>query len=637
MQDIKVDKKDQAIESALGLWDFDRAYNLYKENIVQDSAHLQMDFCVFLNDSGKIDELLSFINRYSKSSANILECPSFWNNVKLNWESEIVSIQTYMTADTITLYKKMQLNQKINPNFLLNSFIKNNTLTADIAFDIMENCIKNTNNKTVRNYFLKTTLQYFCSTDARKQQDFFTPINPSSFITFLRLVDEEKSPGANLCYEETLIHYRNILLQQCESMSHVIPKLDNKQKPHVRYKKFAICLYGILRGDYKATLEDIITNLAIPLNADVFLFTWDMHQIWPGLCGWANWVMRMLEPALCEVVPFEVSYHSYFPKLLPNVYQKLDSEYSVPLDVSIIRDLQSQYSCFKHYEIVNQEQTQYEGKEMGGGYHLYYGIHRSIEVMKQYEILHNITYDFIFTFRSDGDIRYIKKDMGQALEELQTCRPNEIFDTLGDGGNDNITMYGPREVMFALGSLYTFMKELNIKAYKDMKYNNHIMSFLYLTMCGVTRNKVASIEQQYGMGNKCQKGMSFPDVEQELLLDIKTLQQQSAVNQFKLQSFIDTFAVLKRVYPNNYLEKYEVNRKAIYRDPIREVSLQIAANNWCVGEEEKRYISPQGLKSLFKVIRLIGKYFPNARVRRQARNFIGFFNFLYRKVYGKSL
>lgn len=637
MQHTNLNEVSITIESALESWDFDKVYSLYKENITQDSSELKMDFCVFLHDIGKLDELLQFIKADSKNNSDTLQCPQFWDNAKLNWGGVggIALTQTHIEADTATLYEDFKLKQKVSPNFLLNRFIVDDALTADIAFCIMQNYMKDTDNKIIQNYFLKNTLQYFYKADIAKQQDFFTPAIPSSFIIFLKLINEEKSNGAAQCYKECIEHYRNILLQQCKDLSHLIPQIT--AKPHTEYKRFAICLYGILRGDYKATLEDIITNLAIPLNADVFLFTWDTYQIWPGLCGWGNWVLRMLDPALYEVVPFEISYRSHFPKLFPNVFQKINSEYNVALDINDIKDLQSKYPCLKTYETINQEQTQYEGKELGGGYHLYYGIHRAIEVMRQHERSHNITYDFIFTLRSDGDIQYKEGNREQILQDLQTCKSNEIFDALTDDGNNNITIYGPRDVMLALGSLYNFIKALQVETYKDIRYNNHNMSFLYLTMCGVVKNKTALIDQQYGLGNKSQKGMLFPDIQQELLLDIETLQQTYAVNSIKLQSFIEAFEILKKVYPNTHLNKDLITQKINHMDPIREIGLQKAGYSWYVSEEESRYIPPQDLKPLFKVIKFMGKYFPNAKVRRQARHFTDFFNFLYKKVYGKHL
>ena len=79
------DVVDRSIKSALESWDFDKAYSLYKENITQDSSELKMDFCVFLHDIGKLDELLQFIKADSKNNSDALQCPQFWDNAKLNW------------------------------------------------------------------------------------------------------------------------------------------------------------------------------------------------------------------------------------------------------------------------------------------------------------------------------------------------------------------------------------------------------------------------------------------------------------------------------------------------------------------------------------------------------------------------
>ncbi|MDY4399481.1 hypothetical protein [Helicobacter bilis] len=631
MQHTKTNKINEDVESALESWDFDKAYTLYKDNITQDSSELKMDFCVFLHDIGKFDELLQFIKADSKNNSDALQCPQFWDNAKLNWGGGGVALtQTHIEADTATLYENFQLKQKINPNFLLNRFIAVDALTADIAFCIMQNYMKDTDNKIIRNYFLKNTLQYFYKADIAKQQDFFTPVSPPSFTIFLKLINEERSIGAAQCYRECIGHYRNILLQQCKDLSHLIPQIT--AKPHTEYKKFAICLYGILRGDYIATLEDIITNLAIPLNADVFLFTWDMQQVWPGLCGWTNWVMRMLEPTLHDEIPDEIAYHLNFHEFFPNTYKKLNTEYLAKLDKGDLESLQKKYPCFKHCEIVNQDSTDYEGKTRGGAYHFYYGIYRIIEMMKQYEVAHNITYDFIFTLRNDGDIKYHQNDREATLQELQECESNEIFDTL-DIGASNISIYGPRDVMLSLASLYNFLTILPDRIFPDKCFNNHVVTFVYLTMCGVVKNRDSHIEQQYARGNKCQMGMSFPDIRQELQLDLNEITRLKMFNNHKIQSFTEAFEKIRDKHPFKDVERFiakEVNLRKNER-------LKNIAWRWYVAEEENRYIPPQDLKPLFKVIKFMGKYFPNAKVRRQARRFTDFFNFLYKKVYGKHL
>ena len=62
--------------------------------------------------------------------------------------------------------------------------------------------------------------------------------------------------------------------------------------------------------------------------------------------------------------------------------------------------------------------------------------------------------------------------------------------------------------------------------------------------------------------------MLFPDIQQELLLDIETLQQTYAVNSIKLQSFIEAFEILKKVYPNTHLNKDLITQKINHMNPI---------------------------------------------------------------------
>lgn len=561
-----------------------------------------------------------------------LPCPNFWNPKILDWHEFYEMLYNCKTNDKAFLYSSMQIQQQsTNANFILNEFIKDDSLTAEIAFNIMENCIKTTNNALIKNYFLKTTLQYFYSAESNKQHDFFIPKSTfMPFAHFLYLFAWENSAGSYKCYQECIRHYRGILLQGQREISKHLTTITNKH--NAGYKKFAICLYGILRGDYKATLEDIITNLAIPLNADVFLFTWDMCQVWSGLCGWTNWVMRMLDPSLHSEIPDEIAYHLMFHENFPNVYRKINTEYLAPLDSKDIENLQKKYPCLKHYEIVNQDKTHYEGKDRGGGYHLCYGIHRAVELMKDYEKLHNIEYDFIFTLRSDGDIQYANNDKTLALQEIQKCNNNEIFDTLSIGAS-NISIYGPRDVMLALASLYNLLTILPKSIYHDIGYNNHITTFIYLTTCGVEKNLQSRIDQQYAMGNKCQKGMVFPDIQQELQIDLNELIKQKKFNTIKIHSFAKAFSKIGEKYPPK-------NMNHLIAKPVdlnKNERLKNMAWRWYVQQEEAQYISPQDLAAPIKILKLISRYFPNRNVRRSMRRLIGLFNFAYKKIYGENL
>ncbi|EQB2455642.1 hypothetical protein ACYHIW_001033 [Campylobacter upsaliensis] len=48
--------------------------------------------------------------------------------------------------------------------------------------------------------------------------------------------------------------------------------------------KIALCLSGALRYDYCEDLRHIVKNVATPLNADIFLFSWDEAYLW-AWCG----------------------------------------------------------------------------------------------------------------------------------------------------------------------------------------------------------------------------------------------------------------------------------------------------------------------------------------------------------------
>ncbi len=614
-------------------WDFDGAYSLYMEN--KSTRELQKDLVNFLHDTGNIESLYEIVlnDGYTNNhdAYELLE----WNGETLTKEQLLNELRFHLEHDKNVLYEKMLSAYYVNPNFLLRQFVSANALESITTFNIFNKYIGYTQNHVLKNFFLKQTIKYFCNTNYEKQTNFFLGNGEIEQFLWILMLSHENYLGNHEYYSLALERLYKVLLgQSSKTLINSLPKIE--YKPPKQYKKIAICLYGILRGDYMATLQDIIDNLAKPLNADVFLFTWDQYQIWPGLCGWSEWVERMVDAKAIDIhkIPDEIHYIVNFNKLFKNTYSKLETQYMVKLDINRLEQFKQENNNFKKYTLQNQAQSNYIGKDIGGGFNLYYGIHNVVEVMKEYERENGVTYDFMFTMRSDGDIDFINANPNQALQSIHTMANNEVCDTLYVGAA-NITIYGPRDVMCALSNLYMILGELPKHIFNLSV--NHTVTFLYLTMCGVKNNKNSLIFQKYAQGNKCQQGLYFPNIEQELKDDLAYIKKMALLNDIKIESCTKAINVIKNQFICNKehtgVEKIKNPSVVAKLERFNDIPWMIEITN----KENKMFVAPKDFLFILKLLKFLGKVFPNKKIRHKIRNFTRLFKFTYKKVYGIHL
>lgn len=74
MENSIAETSKQNIELALQSWDFEKAYNLYQQNLTES---LKMEFCLFLKDIGNIEALWCFLE--SNCNSNITPPPPHYH------------------------------------------------------------------------------------------------------------------------------------------------------------------------------------------------------------------------------------------------------------------------------------------------------------------------------------------------------------------------------------------------------------------------------------------------------------------------------------------------------------------------------------------------------------------------------
>ena len=106
--------------------------------------------------------------------------------------------------------------------------------------------------------------------------------------------------------------------------------------------RVALCISGAFRGDdFIDYLQDIIKEIAIPLNADTFISSWDSYKTWYGLGGLGvGWIRNWYSENLVKLAPQELVGDNFkFKRFCPNIYKILEKEVDKKITPRILQKL----------------------------------------------------------------------------------------------------------------------------------------------------------------------------------------------------------------------------------------------------------------------------------------------------------
>ena len=463
--------------------DFDMLRNILKNN---DS--LREQYLEFLYDIADFDELFTLIDEYRGLRVE---------HLKRLREEELEGVE-FLKDELIALYK-------------INLAIKNNNLTFDLAKKYFFK-IYLYPNLFSRFYGCNALLSFMLS----RQEDFrefFEPkmFRESPFTFFFFQALQNRSMGAGLLY-------RKLMEKFC----------DRAQGYNKRKKRVAVCTYGIFRGSYKDTLQDIIDNLAAPLDADVFIFSWDEYHVYPTLCGGLHWARRIFKNNIADIVPTFIETHETFSKEMPNTYKALQVEYFGKVDEEDFSKFASNNQRIKLYRFDNQLTL----KQQDVYTKLYTGMYRCVELMKEYERNNVFEYDYVVIARNDADV--IKP---LALEVLEKMGFDEVADGHFEMGTGQGMPYGKRAAVLALCNYLYEIPFLSLP--HGGTWENH-QAFFYYSQ--IMRLKNVNFERDLTIRNtKCLSGIKLPDIKESVKTDLEFMRKNgiSEENIAKCRDFFD--------------------------------------------------------------------------------------------------
>ena len=241
---------------------------------------------------------------------------------------------------------------------------------------------------------------------------------------------------------------------------------------------FAICISGALRGNYKKAFDSIYKNLVTPLNADVFIETWDNFYEWPGICS-GDFIQRIFGDDIFKKTPGCISNEKLFKEKMKCAYAKLSQPIVKKIDIAEINNLYS-----NAFISVNSEQKFTEdilvqmdtsGKFLPNQYRMFYLMYRANSNMHVYEKSTLKKYDVIVRVRPD--VFFEESPNIQQFYELQD---NEALIKSIHWGLDDVYFCAKSDTMDKIMCLWEKVVLCRkLSPFKTYKYRSHPLLTLW--------------------------------------------------------------------------------------------------------------------------------------------------------------
>lgn len=424
----------QVFKNALEYWDFHAAENRIKQLSINHFEQYFPEYCRFLADIGKLDSLYDLLveneSKFKLSKAFrdlpirlklLLESLNSPNNntiesviFKKALSNNIVGIVDFLNSSWKEgkIAKEFSHSQNMCLTFAFNKIIDHELLDVPLAEYFIEHLIDAKNISNIRKkYILKNIYDYF----VYRNIGFYTfRNNPQVFMRkkFLPIVNTFSNEIGGKLMQEKI--YESINRESDLS-------IESDTSP-----KIAVCISGMFRNNTIA-LDSIYKNLVAPLNADVFLHTWDKTQIFGGgeYIG-GNYLTRkfpktqLRQPAHLELSPYKM--RENFPHILSVVQTEITEKLYLDESKFIFTD-----KCVENEEeVINKynldERYMAVKRNSLNQIKMLYGIYKSFWLLKNYELKNNIKYDYVFRLRIDS---YIDKAFN--IQDLDCSDDLSVF------------------------------------------------------------------------------------------------------------------------------------------------------------------------------------------------------------------
>lgn len=500
---MNINNSYKEIFSSLKEWNFHKACQMH-EDILEYTHDFFSEYIKLLADFGKLDEIYNKFDRLGfifvenikedpkqKHPEAIGFCldfikqkfiPSKFSLIGADNNSKLLYLANKEDKKELAVYINNNAAAMINNhstaqdnmilNFAINGLISAEMLSHELGIKIITAFIENKNiNSWRKRYVISSILRYFYS----REDDLFFKLKEQHYNHLQKISFQLNAffneDGAKRLYQQ----FNNFII----SANNTDIKYPVSHKP-----KVAICISGMFRGSSLA-IESIKKNVAEPLNADIFIHSWDQWQPWPGICGGApdSWVWRLFGGDGKKLCPTILrSFHDFkrhFPMTASVIERPVFSEFTPSFMEAMISP--TSYKIDNELEFLNSLTPLLDSFSSRGNYNqakMFYGIYESTELMLKHERENNFEYDYVIRARPDCAIK--EKLTYSFLDNLQF---NELAtDMVLDCGPLDQFYISRKDVHLKVANLWkASITSESLSPFKSFpKYDAHALLFLWM-------------------------------------------------------------------------------------------------------------------------------------------------------------
>ncbi|MBZ7941143.1 hypothetical protein [Campylobacter molothri] len=514
---VEMGERKQNIEQYKQAWNFTQVEKIFDEYAIKDNMF--SEYIVFLFSIGKLKKALDKMKNYEGSFQCFgLSKFELMETIRIILEEKFEHLlsKTYkIKNDYIAAYMISNIIEQSDKMKYLND-----------VFSLLEKSILNSNDKILKAFCIKNLIDCFFPFNL-----FFQ--NNKIMILILNKLHEEflNTVGGNCYYDILSKKLKKIFINNM----------------HLRTKKkVAVCIFGAMRGDFIASLENLEQTIIKPLNADVFIFSWNKAYKWAGLGGNNCWIGKFFPDNVVNQCPSEIRTNQGLKSIIPEVFKSLSKEYFIDIKKS---DFKGIYNL-KKICLENPEKFEAKYKKTLNRSKMWYGIYRSYQLLCEYEKENNFKYDFIVATRPDRDHEGQLK-----IERLEVLNSNEILELQGFLGPAGEKFAGPRESMRLWMSIWEYA-QLNkgMSFFSDfpvLKISPHQLLHHWLVVNGIKCYPLYDKDFKLKDFNDslCIRGLKIPDIKQVLLKDLDRLKKDNVDLANSIEIFFKLLSSQKYIMP----------------------------------------------------------------------------------------
>ncbi|MGJ7475825.1 hypothetical protein ACSFEV_18945 [Pseudomonas fulva] len=522
-------------------WDFKGLISLYNESEL--ASHRKLEYCVLLADLGMLEELYHYItvqglynlkavaadpSTKPLARGDIKSLFTAYENEILPWfdRTQVKSFENSMlryalASDTSLLENYILTNinetldiQQPSKGLMYLSFALGRLLKKTSHPEIYVEVLKRLNSfksiSSIRKAYLTSLIARALIPNEKVL--FFPQLRYNDLHRLLAVIYSQKSrySGASDLYEQVSTSVRHQLVG-----GHSGKFLGSDVKP-----KVAVCISGMYRCGNVA-IDSICENIVNPLDADVFLHSWEVMQEWPGLGGAGDeWIMRTFRREIFEKCPEQLKSKAAFKSLFPRTFNKLDTPQTtgfstdrLPKQLKLTRHLIENEGQVSNAAGIPIDKLSSRGSTNQAK--MFYGIYKSHELVVEHEKANGFRYDYIVRCRPDVALR--NKLSIDVLDKLAKAEVGMEFSP--DWGPQDQVWYAQRSAALAMASLWTASVQAECLSpfprVNEMRAHNLILGWM-------TANHLQPAESPIKRNLNLVNGQAIiPDFSKELCEDLQ--------------------------------------------------------------------------------------------------------------------